>query len=122
MNTITATWNRIIKRKPVEPALESDMEKPPDFKGEVKPMNIPPGDPFLAYLHASNGVIDISELKLDSPTVAAMREDGVRLVLPLVSQGELIGLINLGQRRSEQDYSSDDKRLLQNLATQAAPA
>jgi serine phosphatase RsbU (regulator of sigma subunit)/anti-sigma regulatory factor (Ser/Thr protein kinase) len=122
MNTITATWNRIIKRKPDEPALETGLEKPPDLKGEVKPMDIPAGDPFLAYLHASNGVIDISELKLDSPTVEAMREDGVRLVLPLVSQGELIGLINLGQRRSEQDYSSDDKRLLQNLATQAAPA
>jgi serine phosphatase RsbU (regulator of sigma subunit)/anti-sigma regulatory factor (Ser/Thr protein kinase) len=42
--------------------------------------------------------------------------------VPLVSQGELIGMINLGPRRSEQDYSTDDKRLLGTLATQAAPA
>lgn len=122
MNTLTATWNRIINRKPDEPALESEMEKSVEFKGEVKPMEIPAEDPFLAYLHTSNGVIDISEIKLDSPTVDEMRQEGVRLVLPLISQGELIGLINLGQRRSEQDYSSDDRRLLQNLATQAAPA
>jgi serine phosphatase RsbU (regulator of sigma subunit) len=54
--------------------------------------------------------------------VRALRAAGVRLALPLVSQGELVGLINLGQRLSEQDYSSDDRRLLGNLATQAAPA
>jgi serine phosphatase RsbU (regulator of sigma subunit)/anti-sigma regulatory factor (Ser/Thr protein kinase) len=122
MNSITATWNRLINRKQEEPTLESGLEKSTEFKADVKPMDIPADDPFLAFVHTSNEVIDISELKLESPTVSAMRAEGVRLVLPLVSQGELIGLINLGQRRSEQDYSSDDKRLLQNLATQAAPA
>jgi serine phosphatase RsbU (regulator of sigma subunit)/anti-sigma regulatory factor (Ser/Thr protein kinase) len=42
--------------------------------------------------------------------------------VPLVSQGELIGLLNLGSRLSEQEYSADDRALLSNLATQAAPA
>ncbi len=42
--------------------------------------------------------------------------------MPLVSQGELIGLLNLGPRLSEQDYSTDDRRLLNRLAIQAAPA
>ena len=42
--------------------------------------------------------------------------------MPLVSQGELIGVLNLGPRLSEQDYSSDDRKLLDNLAAQAAPA
>lgn len=51
-----------------------------------------------------------------------MRAAGIRLVVPLVSQGELIGLINLGSRLSEQEYSSDDHKLLADLATQAAPA
>ena len=40
----------------------------------------------------------------------------------LVSQGELIGTLNLGPRLSEQDYSTDDRRLLTTLAAQAAPA
>ena len=44
------------------------------------------------------------------------------LVVPLVSQGELIGTLNLGPRLSEQEYSSDDRRLLATLAAQAAPA
>jgi len=43
-------------------------------------------------------------------------------VVPLVSQGELIGTLNLGPRLSEQEYSSDDRRLLASLAAQAAPA
>jgi len=42
--------------------------------------------------------------------------------VPLVSQGELIGVLNLGPRRSEQEYSTDDRKLLDNLAAQAAPA
>ena len=46
----------------------------------------------------------------------------MKLVVPLVSQGELIGVLNLGPRMSEQEYSSDDRKLLDNLAAQAAPA
>jgi serine phosphatase RsbU (regulator of sigma subunit)/anti-sigma regulatory factor (Ser/Thr protein kinase) len=44
------------------------------------------------------------------------------LVIPLVSQGDLIGLINLGPRLSDQEYTGDDRRMLNNLAVQAAPA
>ena len=44
------------------------------------------------------------------------------MAVPLVSQGEVVGLLNLGQRLSEQEYSTDDRRLLHDLATQAAPA
>ena len=46
----------------------------------------------------------------------------MKLAVPLVSQGELIGVLNLGPRRSEQEYSTDDRKLLDNLAAQAAPA
>jgi serine phosphatase RsbU (regulator of sigma subunit) len=44
------------------------------------------------------------------------------VVVPLVSQGELIGLLNLGPRLSQQEYSADDRKLLNDLATQTAPA
>src|SRR6266542_242852 len=35
---------------------------------------------------------------------------------------ELIGLLNLGPRRSEQEYSTDDRKLLNDLAGHTAPA
>jgi len=85
-------------------------------------LNIAPNDPFLNYCLHSKGVIDIGRLQLDSPAVGAMKAAGVKLVVPLVSQGDLIGLINLGPRLSEQEYTSDDFKLLQDLSTQAAPA
>ncbi len=85
-------------------------------------VDIPESDPLLAYLQSAPGPVDIARLELDSPAVAALREAGVALVVPLVSQGELIGTLNLGPRLSEQEYSSDDRRLLTTLAAQAAPA
>ena len=67
-------------------------------------------------------MVDVEELELQSPALEEMKAAGVKLAVPLVSQGELIGVLNLGPRRSEQEYSSDDRKLLDNLAAQAAPA
>ncbi len=85
-------------------------------------VNIAPSDPLLAYLESASAAVDAATLDLDSPALRELKEAGVRLIVPLVSQGELIGVLNLGPRRSEQDYSSDDRKLLGGLAAQAAPA
>ena len=85
-------------------------------------VDIGPTDPLLAFLQAASGPVDLATLELDSPAVRELREAGVVLVVPFVSQGELIGTLNLGPRLSEQEYSSDDRRLLASLAAQAAPA
>ena len=85
-------------------------------------LEIAPNDPLLVYLQQAAGPVDVDALALDSEALRALKEAGVKLVVPLISQGELIGLINLGARLSEQEYSSDDRRLLTDLATQAAPA
>ncbi len=85
-------------------------------------VDIPESDPLLAYLQTAQGPVELARLELDSPAVTALRAAGVALVVPLVSQGELIGTLNLGPRLSEQEYSTDDRRLLTTLAAQAAPA
>jgi serine phosphatase RsbU (regulator of sigma subunit)/anti-sigma regulatory factor (Ser/Thr protein kinase) len=89
---------------------------------EVAPVEIAPNDPIIAYFQSASGAVDLEMLDLDSPACRALRAAGVKLVVPLVSQGELIGSLNLGPRLSEQDYSTDDRKLLENLAAQAAPA
>jgi serine phosphatase RsbU (regulator of sigma subunit)/anti-sigma regulatory factor (Ser/Thr protein kinase) len=88
----------------------------------VAPVDIAPNDPLLAYLQSAHGPVDVETLELASPALAHLRAAGVKLAVPLISQGELIGVLNLGRRRSEQEYSIDDRRLLDSLATQAAPA
>ena len=89
---------------------------------ENQTMAIAPNDPLLAYLAQSPGLVEIEKLTLNSPALKAMQAAGVKIAVPLISQGELIGLLNLGPRLSEQEYNPDDTRLLVNLASQAAPA
>jgi serine phosphatase RsbU (regulator of sigma subunit) len=85
-------------------------------------IDIAPNDPILAYLAGVSGVVEVEKLDLDSPALDEMKRAGVKLLVPLVSQGELIGLLNLGPRLSQQEYSADDRKLLSDLATQTAPA
>jgi serine phosphatase RsbU (regulator of sigma subunit)/anti-sigma regulatory factor (Ser/Thr protein kinase) len=85
-------------------------------------VDIGPNDPLVAYFLTSTGAVELEHIRLESPALEALRAAGVKLAVPLVSQGELIGLLSLGPRLSEQDYSTDDRALLNNLATQAAPA
>jgi hypothetical protein len=85
-------------------------------------VEIAPDDPIIAYFQNAPGAVEIDKLELDSPALRALKAAGVKLAVALVSQGELIGLLNLGPRLSEQDYSADDRALLSNLATQAGPA
>ena len=88
----------------------------------VEAVEIAPNDPIVAYCQGNPSTLDVDSLTLSSPTLEALRSAGVKLVVPMVSQGELIGLLNLGARLSGQDYSTDDRRLLQDLSTQATPA
>jgi serine phosphatase RsbU (regulator of sigma subunit)/anti-sigma regulatory factor (Ser/Thr protein kinase) len=85
-------------------------------------VSIAPNDPIVAYFLSAPGAVEIERLHLNSPALRALRAAGVKLAIPLVSQGELVGLLNLGPRLSEQDYSTYDRGLLNSLATQAAPA
>ncbi len=96
----------------------------PDRSHQITPppIAIAANDPIVAYFLSDPGAVEIDKLHLDSPALLALKETGVKMAVPLVSQGELVGLLNLGPRLSEQDYSTDDRGLLNTLATQSAPA
>jgi serine phosphatase RsbU (regulator of sigma subunit)/anti-sigma regulatory factor (Ser/Thr protein kinase) len=121
MTTIPSNLRRVLRREPrVRPTTEP-VAAPPE-RVEAPPVEIAPNDPLVAYFSGATGAVDIGALQLDSPALDGLREAGIKLVVPLVSQGELIGLLNLGPRRSEQEYSADDRKLLNDLAGHAAPA
>ena len=88
----------------------------------VESVEIAPNDPLVAYFQSNPNLVETDKLSLDSPALLSLKAAGVNIAIPLVSQGEFIGLLNLGPRLSEQDYSADDRKLLSDLATQAAPA
>ena len=89
---------------------------------EQAELRLRPDDPLLEYLAGIAEPVPVDRIPVDSPGVRALRDAGISLVVPLVTSGELVGLLSLGPRRSEREYSTDDRRLLQDLATRAAPA
>jgi serine phosphatase RsbU (regulator of sigma subunit) len=117
-------WQSLFGRdgsqEPREESPEPVAEAPSQEPGPE--VEIAPNDPIVAYFASASGVVEIDKLDLDSPALRAMKEADIKVVVPLVSQGELIGLLNLGPRLSQQEYSADDRKLLNDLATQTAPA
>lgn len=124
MTVLQRFWRNLIwqkegvdKAQPPAPAAQTAVPEATTLN-----IDIAPHDPLLTYVQHTSGAIDVQSLNLESTALQKLKEAGVKLIVPLVSQGELIGLINLGTRLSEQEYSTDDMRLLSSLATQAAPA
>lgn len=109
-----ALWRR-------KPKSENEVAPPVDVE-TVDPVDIAPDDPLLPYLQEAARPVEVGKLDLVSPALDEMKAAGVELVVPLVTQGELVGILNLGPRLSERDYSTDDRKLLDSLASQAAPA
>src|SRR3954470_9103330 len=127
MSTFAHALRRVIRRRDgsIETQLDTGVAVPDEAAAVVDAapgVDIAPNDPLIAYLQTAGGAVELDRLELESPAVDALRAAGVSLVVPLVSGGEVIGALNLGPRLSDQQYSSDDKRLLDSLAAQAAPA
>ncbi len=116
------SW-RSLTGKPEAEQSETEIQvKETPSRMQTIDLQIEPEDALLKYFLEAQGVVEIDRLDLDSPALRTLKEAGVKVAVPLVSQGELIGLLNLGSRLSEQEYTTDDRRLLNTLATQAAPA
>lgn len=88
----------------------------------LDPIEIPHGDILESILLSAGGPVDVSSIDATSSTIERVREAGIELIIPLIGQGELLGALYLGPRLSDQPYSTDDRRLLGNLASQVAPA
>jgi serine phosphatase RsbU (regulator of sigma subunit) len=126
MTMIHHTIRRVMLRRPQTAdtpagAIETRAALPADAVSEPG-LEIAPTDPIVLYFQSAPGAVELRQLELDSPALEQMRAQGITMVVPLVTQGELIGLLNLGPRLSDQEYSPDDRRLLESLAAQVAPA
>jgi serine phosphatase RsbU (regulator of sigma subunit) len=110
-------------------AVTSRHEQPPMAQSTLSagpasgsPPELSEDDPFTAYLLAAAGPVDIRRLDLESPALKTLKEAGAVLVVPMISAGAPVGMLALGPRKSERDYTTDDRQLLDALARYAAPA
>jgi nitrate/nitrite-specific signal transduction histidine kinase len=114
-----------LRRRPKEGNVVSQGEAASTSESPTRsldPVEIPAGDPLETVLLSTGGPVELAGVEVQSAAVDRLREEGVELVVPLIGQGELLGALYLGQRLSDQPYSTDDRRLLGNLASQVAPA
>lgn len=122
--TLQGIWRNLIGQKEEEAVAPVIAEPEPPAVTPIThiQVEVAPHDPLLAYIQNSRGIIEVERLNLDSPALRQLRQADAHLIVPLVSQTEMIGFISLGQRMSDQYYNSDDRKLLADLASQAAPA
>jgi serine phosphatase RsbU (regulator of sigma subunit)/anti-sigma regulatory factor (Ser/Thr protein kinase) len=119
---LKSIWQNIIGMDRVEPQeAEGILLEHSGLEDEIE-VNIDPEDPLIDYFQSASGAIEVEKIQMESPALINLKEAGVKIIVPLISQGELIGLLNLGPRLSEQEYSADDRKLLNDLAIQASPA
>ncbi len=82
---------------------------------------------FFVFKVFRNRLLDVSSVRETDENrarreaaAAEMQRLGLCAAFPLVSQGEVLGYLLLGEKRSEEAYSDEDLRLLRIVANQAA--
>lgn len=79
-------------------------------------------DPLLPYLLSHSGPLEVERLQMASEALQYLNAQGAEILLPLVSQSELLGLLILWPRASGKHYTLDNFSLLDALAQQVAQA
>ncbi|HEU0000092.1 MAG TPA: GAF domain-containing SpoIIE family protein phosphatase [Ktedonobacteraceae bacterium] len=79
-------------------------------------------DPLIAYMLRHARVLEVDHLQLDSPLLRDLKLRAADILLPLASQGELVGLLVMGSHLKGERYTRDELALLDTLAPQVAPA
>ena len=79
-------------------------------------------DALITYLLRHVSTLEIDRLQLDSPLLQDLKRRKADILVPLASQGELVGLLILGSHLKGERYSGEELALLDTLAPQVAPA
>jgi GAF domain-containing protein len=93
----------------------------PDFT-TLKQLEIAPDEQLIGYFEQHPVPLVARGIDLASPAAPYLGVNGVSLLVPLVTQGRLVGLLSLGEPSSGSSYSRDDLAFLTTLADEAAAA
>jgi len=85
-------------------------------------LDFAPDDVLIAYIEEHPAPLAVNAVDLPSPILGWLATNGVWLLVPLVTQGRLVGLLSLGEPVRGGAYSADDLAFLTTLADEAAAA
>ena len=63
-----------------------------------------------------------SRITVDENEIEWVRENDISVTVPMISQGELVGVLNLGKKQNEEDFTAEDLDILTQASNQAALA
>ncbi len=66
-------------------------------------------DPLIAYVLHHPGALEVDRLQLDAPLLRDLKARAMEIVVPLASQGELIGLFALGPHLKGEAYTQEER-------------
>src|SRR6266566_44828 len=90
--------------------------------GSKEEIMVADDDPLILYVLSHPGTLEIDRLQLDSPVLQDMKLRAADMLVPLASQGELLGLLILGPHLKGEAYTREERTMLDTLAPQVAPA
>jgi serine phosphatase RsbU (regulator of sigma subunit) len=90
--------------------------------GSKEEIMVADDDPLLAYMLSHPGTLEVDRLQLESPALQDLKLHLAEILLPLASQGELLGLLILGLHLKGGAYTHEERTMLDTLAPQVAPA
>jgi hypothetical protein len=94
--------------------------------GYIHAVELSPASPLLQLAERESTIVPLplaDEHALPRDEIDWLNEAGVRLIVPMIgTERHLAGLLLIGDKKSDEPYSSDDLRLLQAIARQIAIA
>lgn len=63
-----------------------------------------------------------SRITVDENEIEWIRDNDISVTIPMISQGELVGVLNLGKKQNEEDFSAEDLDILSQASSQTALA
>jgi len=63
-----------------------------------------------------------SKTTVDENEIEWARENNISVTIPMLSQGELVGLLNLGKKQTDEDFTAEDLDIVTQASNQAALA
>jgi putative PEP-CTERM system histidine kinase len=83
-------------------------------------LKIPADEAILGMLRERREPISIQELDFDGSEGSLLRRIGPQVIVPLLSDQDLLGFVTLGRKISDESFSLEDLDLLRTIGRQAA--
>lgn len=93
-----------------------------EHSGPTKEIAIADDDPLVNHVLRHPGTLEVDRVSLASPILQDLKLHAADMLLPLASQGELVGLLILGPHLKGEAYTHEERTMLDTLAPQVAPA